>query len=283
MSVPECFNRYSSAAVEKGLAQMALARIARKTVISSLRTAAPLLVQKAMYPDSGLPGMAYIYLMSSAGGILQGDRTEIDIVAGSGTCSHITTQAATKIYKMDKAYATQNITISAVEPSYLEFVPYQIIPFKYSRFFQQVDLKIGQNSTMVYSETVSAGRTASGENFDFDMCFLKTEARDDKGRLLFADVARLEPHKEELEQLFDGKTIWSMIYVITPDLDSITRQIDIVIKDQPILAGSSTLPHDCGLLIRILDDSIDKVRHLIDAVAEIARSRALSIETQAHL
>jgi urease accessory protein len=281
MSVPESFRRYGSAAGEKGLVRMELARIANKTAISRLRTRAPLLVQKALYPDSGLPGMAHVYLMSSAGGILQGDRMEIDIVAGSGTSSRITTQAATKIYRMDKGYATQNITISAIDTSYLEFVPYQIIPFKSSRFFQQVDIKLGQNSTVVYSETVAAGRTASGENFDFDTCFLKMTARDNKDRLLFADAAKLEPGKDELEQLFGGRTIWSMIYVIAPEPDGISKQIDAAIKDRSILAGCSALPHDCGLVIRMLDDSIDKIRHLTDAVAEIARSRALSIEAQA--
>ncbi len=281
MNVPNSFSRYGSATGEKGLVRMELASIAGKTAISKLRTMAPLLVQKALYPDSNLPGMAHVYLMSSAGGILQGDRMEIDITAGSGTSSRITTQAATKIYKMDKGYATQNIMISASDTSYLEFVPYQIIPFKSSRFFQQVDIKLGQNSTVVYSETVSAGRTASRENFDFDFCSLKMMARDSKGKVLFADAANLEPGKDELERLFGGKTLWSMIYVITPDFDGISKQIDAAIKDESILTGCSTLPHDCGLVIRMLDDSIDKIRHLTDAVAEIARSRALSITTEA--
>jgi urease accessory protein len=219
--------------------------------------------------------------MSSAGGILQGDQIEIDITAGTNTSSRITNQAATKIYKMDKGYASQKIMISASDASYMEFIPYQIIPFKLSRFLQQVDIRLGQNSTLVYSETVSAGRTASGENFAFDICSLKMAARDGKGKVLFADAAKLEPGKGELEQLFGGKTIWSMIYVVTPDFDNISKQINAAIKDQSMLAGCSTLPHDCGLVIRMLDDSIDKIRYLTDAVAGIARSRALSVATEA--
>ena len=280
MSVLDSFRRYGSAAGEKGLVRIELARIANKTAISRLRTRAPLLVQKALYPESSLPGMAHVYLMSSAGGILQGDRMEIDIVAGNGTSSRITTQAATKIYKMISGYAVQNVAISAHDTSYLEFVPYQIIPFKSSRFFQQVDIQLGQNSTVVYSETVSAGRTASGENFDFDVCSLKMAARDSKGKLLFADSAKLEPNKDDMDRLFGGKTIWSMIFVITLDFEGISKQINAAIKDQSMLAGCSVLPHDCGLIIRMLHDSIDKIRHLTDAVAEIARSRALPIATE---
>jgi urease accessory protein len=281
MSIPGSFRKYGPAASEKGLARIELARIDSKTAISRLRTMAPLLVQKALYPDSDLPGMAHVYLMSSAGGILQGDRMEIDIVVWNGTASRVTTQAATKIYKMDRGYAAQSVTISAHDASYIEFLPYQIIPFKSSRFYQQVDVQLKGNATVVYSETVSAGRTASGENFDFDICFLKMAARDSKGKVLFADAAKLEPGKDELARLFGGKTIWSMIYVITPDFESINRQVSAAIKDYSMLAGCSILPHECGLLIRMLDDSIDKIRRLTDAVAGIVRSHALAVATEA--
>jgi urease accessory protein len=283
MNLPDSFRKYGPEPGEKGLARMELARIGSKTAISKLRTKAPLLVQKALYPDTEHPGMAHVCLMSSAGGILQGDWMEIDIVAGNNTSSHITTQAATKIYKMDRGYAAQNVAISAHDASYLEFIPYQLIPFKSSRFCQQVDIQCEQNSTVVYSETVSAGRTASGENFDFDICLLKMAVRGSNGKVLFADAAKLEPGKEDLERLFGGKTLWSMIYVITPDFEIISRQVNAAINDHSMLAGCSILPHDCGLVIRMLDDSIDRVRRLTDAVAEIARSSALSVATEARV
>ena len=283
MNIPASFRKYGLEPGEKGLAWMELARIGSKTAISKLRTKAPLLVQKALYPDTEHPGMAHVCLMSSAGGILQGDWMEIDIVAGNNTSSHITTQAATKIYKMDRGYAAQNVAISARDASYLEFIPYQLIPFKSSRYCQQVDIQCEENSTVVYSETVSAGRTASGENFDFDICLLKMAVRGSNGKVLFADAAKLEPGKEDLERLFGGKTLWSMIYVITPDFEIISRQVNAAINDHSMLAGCSILPHDCGLVIRMLDDSIDRVRQLTDAVAEIARSRALSVATEARV
>jgi urease accessory protein len=280
MNAPDSFRKYGSAAGEKGLAQIELARVGNKTAISQLRTRAPLLVQKALYPDSRLPGMAHVYLMSSAGGILQGDRMEIDIVAGNGTASRITTQAASKIYKMDSGYAAQTVSISARDSSYLEFLPYQIIPFKSSRFFQSVEIQLGQSSTVVYSETLAAGRTASDEHFDFDLCFLKMRARDAKDKALFLDAAKLEPGKNDMEWLFAGKAIWSMLYVITHDFESIQKQANTAIKEHSMLAGCSVLPRDCGLVIRMLDDSIDRIRSLTDSVAGIARNHALAAKAQ---
>ena len=105
-------------------------------------------------------------------------------------------------------------------------------------------------------------------------------ARDNRGRLLFADTAKLETGKYELEQLFGGKTIWSMIYIVTPDHRNLRKPVDATIRNHSILAGYSSLPHDCGLVIRMLDDSIDKVRHLTDVVAEIVRHHTISIKSQ---
>lgn len=279
MSVPHSFSKYGSAVGERGLAKIELAQVGSKTVISKLRTRTPLLVQKALYPDSSLPCMAHVYLMSSSGGILHGDRMKIDIVAGVGTSSRIMTQAATKIYKMNKGYASQTVTISASDASYVEFLPYQIIPFKSSRFYQQVNLQLEQKSTVVYSETVSAGRTASGENFDFDLCFLKMQAQDGKGKVLFADAAKLEPAKNEMQSLFGGQSIWSTLYIITPDFENIQKQVNMTINEHSILAGCSILPHDCGLVIRMLDNLIDRIRSLTDSIAGIVRSRRLSVAT----
>jgi urease accessory protein len=281
MSAPGSFRRCGSAAGEKGLAKIELAQVGAKTVISKLRTRAPLLVQRALYPDAELPGMAHVYLMSSSGGILQGDRMEIGVAAGSGTASRVTTQAATKIYKMERGYAAQSVAISVGATSYLEFLPYQLIPFKSSRFYQQVDLQLEQNATVVYSETVSAGRIASGEDFDFDVCYLKMAARDGKGNVLFSDAAKMEPDKIELTQLFGGRSIWSTIYVVTRDFERVKRQMDAAIADSSMLAGCSVLPHDCGLVVRLLDDSIDRIRIMTEQVAGIVRSHALPIANEA--
>ena len=70
-----------------------------KTYIKSLLSKAPFLIQKAMYPDTSYPYFAHIYIMSSSGGILQGDEQKIDVVMGRNSIARITTQSATKFTK----------------------------------------------------------------------------------------------------------------------------------------------------------------------------------------
>ena len=49
------------------------------TVIKEQYSRVPLFVQRAMYLEETLPAMAYVYIVSPSGGILQGDRYQIDI------------------------------------------------------------------------------------------------------------------------------------------------------------------------------------------------------------
>lgn len=276
--IPEVFRPYDKNLKKishNGLIKIQLATSKNsKTVIKNLQTKAPFLIQKAMYPDSNLPNTAHIYLMSSAGGILQGDNLKIDIVAGKNTSTHITTQAATKIYKMENGYASQHIDISLEEGSYLEFIPNQIIPYKSSRFYQEVNLKISKNSLAIYSETISAGRMAYGEKFDFDLYFLRMNVVDENNNLLFSDIMNMQPTKNKtFESLFGNKTILSTMYIITNsnEHEKIYHEIDLLIKSSSVLASCSTLPNDSGIVMRMLSNSIDEITTLTKDAVNIVR------------
>jgi len=245
-----------------------------KTYIKSLLSKAPFLIQKAMYPDTDYPNFAHIYMMSSSGGILQGDEQKIDVVMCTNSAARITTQSATKIYKMDGGYASQYINIHNQEGSYLEFIPHQIIPFKSSRFYQEVNLEVADNAILIYSEIISAGRIASGEKFDFDLCFLRTSARRN-GSLLFTDVMSLnQKDKSNLESVFGGKTIFSTVYIIgnSIQIESIVDKINLATKNDSLLASCSSLPYDSGIIVRILADSVSEIISLTESISGILRS-----------
>ncbi|VVC05738.1 Urease accessory protein UreD [uncultured archaeon] len=247
-----------------------------KTYIKSLLSKAPFLIQKAIYPDTSYPHFAHIYMMSSSGGILQGDEQKIDVVVGRNSAARITTQSATKIYRMEDGYASQYINIHNQEGSYLEFFPHQIIPFKSSRFYQEVNLEVADNAILIYSEIISAGRIASGEKFDFDLCFLRTSAHRN-GMLQFTDVMSLnQKDKLNLESVFGGKTIFSTVYIIgnSIQIESIVDEINSATKNDSLLASCSSLPYDSGVIVRILADSVSEILSLTESMANILRGLA---------
>ena len=251
----------------------------KKTVITHKKTQVPLYVQKALHYDMDYPSMAHIFILSPSGGILQGDRYRMDIELKNNAISHLTTQGATRIYKMDSNYATHMVNINLKNNSYLEFIPEQIIPYKNSRFYQKTQLNIDDSSTVVYSETIVPGRIAMGEMFDFDVCYLKTDGTLNE-KIQFRDSSLLIPKKQKIKSLtmFDDKTILTSVYLMTKKP---TKKINDLINEMffqlpDITGGSSMMPYNSGVSIRILGNSSEDQKIIIHEILKIIRKEILS-------
>lgn len=251
------------------------------TIIKEQYSRVPLFVQRAMYLEETLPAMAYVYIVSPSGGILQGDRYQIDIKLGNNTFAHVTTQGATRIYKMEKNYASQTIKINVDEESYFEYIPDQIIPFRNSRFYQEVHLNVHDNATMIYSEVIVPGRVASGEAFNYDICYIKTVGRNQLGKTRFIDTVKLEPRTENLraKSNLGNLHVVGTIYIVTKDgyINDLNHQIDqnmrLLEGKRKLSCGSSILPGRQGIIIRILGNSAEDVKKMIFEVIRITRKQ----------
>jgi len=250
----------------------------KKTVIAHQYSKAPLLTQKALYYDSANPSMAYLFLMSSSGGVLQGDRYEIKISLGKNTAANITTQGATRIYKMESDYASQILDVTVGDGAYLELLPDQIIPYAKSRYFQQVNLLVGQNSTIIYSEIISPGRAARGELFEYELCYLRIAARNSQG-VIFSDVSRLEPGPDKFGNawIFGQNSVLGTMYVITGKQNHavLLEQIQALLQNSEMYCGYSVLPGDAGIVIRILGSFADDIKSLYFEITKITRKQVL--------
>jgi urease accessory protein len=252
-----------------------------KTVVKEQYSKVPLFTQRALYLEESLPSMAYIYIMSPSGGILQGDRYRMDIVLKNKACAHITTQGATRVYRMERNYATQIVNVVVDEGCYLEFVPDQIIPFRDSRFYQTVNLKVHDNGTMIYSEMIVPGRVASGESFQYDICYMKALAKNQKDTLRFIDIAILEPKKRNLNTVgilgtFD---VVGSTYILTKAdyVKELKDEINSGLqKFTHFSGGASILPHNSGVIVRMLGNVASDIRNAIYEIIKITRKIILN-------
>jgi len=252
-----------------------------KTVITDQYSQVPLYTQKALYYDEFLPTMANLFIMSPSGGILQGDRYRMDITLTNQAVCHITTQGATRIYKMNSNYATQLINITANKGCYLEFIPDQLIPYQNSRYYQKVELNIEDSATLVYSEILTPGRAAMGEFFSYDTCYLKTICSDNK-KIKFIDNFLLEPQKQKITTLgiFGNHTVLASIYIISKDnsILQIKEKINLTLQNNAeVNGGCSMLPYDCGLVVRLLGNSSEEIKTTIYDVIRIVRKEILTV------
>ncbi len=252
-----------------------------KTVAKEQYSKVPLYTQRVLYLEESLPSMAYLYIISPSGGILQGDRYRIDITLANDALFHLTTQGATRLYRMDKNYATQLVNINVGEGCYFEYIPDQIIPYRNSRFYQSVTIKTHDNSTMIYSEMLVPGRVASGESFDYDICYLKTNAKDQNGDLRFVDTAMLEPKKRNLKNfgILENFDVVGTVYLLssTNYVGELNDLINTMIESRPEIHGGATiLPRNSGVLTRLLGSSATEVREVIYEIVRISRKLILN-------
>jgi urease accessory protein len=220
--------------------------------------------------------MAYLYIISPSGGILQGDRYRMDITLANNAFLHLTTQGATRIYRMDKNYATQLVHINVGEGCYFEYIPDQIIPYRNSRFYQNVLLNVHDNSTLIYSEMLVPGRVGSGESFEYDICYLKTNAKNQNGNLRFIDTAILEPKKRNLKNfgVLEGFDVFGTVYLLSNTIyvKELNDLINTMIESAPRVHGGATiLPNSSGVMIRLLGSFASDVRNVIYEVVRISR------------
>ena len=263
-----------------------------KTTLARQRAEPPLCVQRAVYCEDALLDMAYAYIASTAGGMLQGDTYHIGFEMGRQTKAHITTQGATRIYGTDdvsKNGASQSLCISLQNHSYLEYIPDQIIPYARSRFSQDAEIAVHETATLVYSEMITSGRVGMGESFMYESCGLKMRVTDQNGRFRFADASKMIPYTPETkkEQQQDKQTdiksfgvmdVWDVVasvYIITEKTHTaqLQSEIDHIIlgRKDTVTGGAVVMKDDTGVLVRLLGKDTESVKAITNDVVKCAR------------
>ncbi len=233
---------------------------------------APLQIMRPLYYDEARPDMPYTFLMTTGGGILHGDRLRTDLRFGPGTSSHTTTQAHTKLYRMEHGYATALVDIDAAEHAYVEYLPDPVIPYADARFYQRTRATLDPTATLVLGETLYAGRLSRGERHEYDVYATDVTIAWPDGTPLVIDRARLVPRGGRLGgvAILDDHDIVSTLYVVSslaPAAAIADRLHEALrdVEDDDTWFGVSTLPGDHGAWVRIVGD---------DTVAIAAANRA---------
>jgi urease accessory protein len=237
----------------------------------------PLQIMRPLHVDPHRPGMAFTYLMSVGGGIVQADRYRIDVGCGPGAELHLTTQAATKVYGMEQDFATQLVNLDAGPDSYLEYLPDPLIPFRHARLYQRTVVTADPDATVVLGETVAAGRVARGELHAYDALALDLELRRPDGRLLAVDNLRLCPGAAPGGVLgpavLSGHRYTSSLYVLTGrcPAQQVADTLHDALAGTGLLHGASVLPQECGAWLRVLGDDSPRLTSALHTAWDAVR------------
>ncbi len=191
-----------------------------KSILRDLDRRHPLIVQQELYFDEEMPEMPCVYILSSGGPNVDGDRYRQDITVKKDAYAWVSTGAATKLAEMRYNYSglVQNIVLE--DNAYLEFMPEPVIPCKHTRFISDTRLTVAENATVFYSEIFMGGRKYynEGELFQYDILSVCSHGERPDGKQLFREKFVIDPAMEHPRNLgvmgrFD---VFANVLVMTP-------------------------------------------------------------------
>ncbi|MGB0564884.1 MAG: urease accessory protein UreD [Spirulinaceae cyanobacterium] len=124
----------------------------------------PLKVQRPFYPEG--PAVCHTVMLHTAGGIVGGDRLQIQLDLQPQAQVLLTTAAASKLYRSDGPLAQQQVTATLAPQARLEWFPQESIAFRGARYQGQMRVELAAGATFTGWEITRFGRTARGERFD---------------------------------------------------------------------------------------------------------------------
>jgi len=254
-----------------------------KTILADLYRRAPLIVHRAIYFDEQLPDMPCVFIISNAGGILQGDRNTIQVTVGAGAMAHLTTQSATKVQEMDANFASQVQNIVVQEGAYFEYIPHPVIPHRHTRFVTQTSITISPGATLLYAEVMMGGRKHHGELFEFDVVSSTLRAQRPGGAELFTEKLIIDPSQQNLRQagIMGEFDVFGTAILLTDKhhFDPIFEKAPFGFnREERWAAGTSRLPNNAGLIFKVLSAETYIARNKIREFWKLVRRQILDVD-----
>jgi urease accessory protein len=222
-----------------GIARLAFRRraVGGKTAIATAYAASPLrLLTPGNHGDA-----AWVFLANLGGGLVDGDRVDVDVDVGQDASALLGTQASTKIYRSPAGGPGGWHRMSArVAPGgTLAIASDPIVCFAGARYEQAVEIELAPSASLWLLDGYSCGRSARGERWAFSRYASRTIVTRG-GRRSIVDATRLDPGPGPLAERMGRFDIVLSLLVVGPRFAASRAAMLESHRDGP---ASSPLPH----------------------------------------
>ncbi len=255
-----------------------------RSILADLDRRAPFMAQRALYCDAGLPALPHVYLITTSGCLLQGDRLALDVSLGAQAQAHVTTQAATKIHAMDANYAAQTQSFTLADGAYLEYLPDPVIPHRRSRFISDTRMAVAPTATLLYAEVLHCGRKHHHreESFGFTVYDARIAATRPDGTELFTERLLIEPARRDPRDtgVMGPFDVLGNAVLLTPAecaervLAALPAGVDMAAG---LAFGACRLPNNAGVIYKVLGIESAPVRARLREFWSLAREAVLGV------
>jgi urease accessory protein len=171
-----------------GVAEIGFAVRDGRTRLAHLHQRHPL---RVLFPsaEAGEPPAAV--LVTTSGGLVAGDRLEIQVALDGGAAAHVTASAAEKIYRSTGPTTVIDQGFRIAAGARLEFLPPETIVFDGARLRRTASVELGPSAGFLGGGILVFGRRAHGEAFTHGLLREVWEVRRD-GVLVWGDALHLD-------------------------------------------------------------------------------------------
>lgn len=234
-----------------------------KTIISDSFFTPPFKILKPFYGQSNIMRLC---LVNVSPGILEGDNYNINVSMEKGSSLELYSQAYSKIFKMNKGFASQKVDISMKEQCTLAYMLKPIMPYEDSDFRGETNIRMSKNSNLIFREIISCGRYKRNEIFSFNSFKSRTKIFYD-GKLIFMDNTVLKPSEQKLNSigLYARFTHQANFIIVS---NSVSEEFkDLIYKllsEYDDVDFGVSMSFKFGIIVRILGNGSEKLMDITD-------------------
>jgi urease accessory protein len=141
-------------------------------------------------PGSPSPELEAV-ILNTAGGIVGGDRFELDMTVAADARVIVTSTAAEKIYRSLGPDSALDLHLKVAAGGALAWLPQETILFNGARLTRNVRVDLADAARLIFAEAVIFGRRGMGEEMERGRLLDRWRVRRD-GRMLHAEALRLD-------------------------------------------------------------------------------------------
>ncbi len=210
---------------------------------------------------------AWAWVATYGGGLLAGDRTDLEVEVGAGARLVLATQATTKVYRSDDgATAAQHLRARVGAGGLLAWIADPVCPFAGARSLAATTVDLEPGAGLVWLDALTAGRQARDERWAFT-AHRSRLAVDRAGAPLLRDALELAPPAASLAPWGAVATLVVMGEPVAEWAADLHRSLGerAAEPDRELLVASTPLPRCPGTLVRIAARQWEQAEHWIHA------------------
>jgi urease accessory protein len=148
---------------------------------------------RVLFPEPELGEAPQAVLLTTSGGVTDGDSLRMTVEVEAGATALATTQAAEKIYRAARGggHCAMDIAVRVAEGAALDWLPQETIVFQGARLKRRTVAEVAPSGALLACEMVVLGRAASGERFTSGLLLDSWSVRR-AGKLAWTDTLRIE-------------------------------------------------------------------------------------------